>query len=123
MKKNFLKFLNEFRLSRIISIIITSITFLKIFAFRVSAAAFDPRAYTEQFIIDKALVIQKAIVAVALALLVLTMPYLIYLWGTGTPENLKQAVGILESLVGGVLIVLLSGVIIKAFGQSFLGLN
>jgi len=108
------------------------ITFIVSFLFlftpvvNVSAGALDifGSDYGEIYIRGQVAVYTKYVTGIGLAVLVFSIPYLIYLWGTGTPENLKKANQYLISLISGLLVILLGySIIINFVGKGILGIG
>lgn len=76
-------------------------------------------SYNEDFLQTQAQKMGSYVIGIALAIVVFTIPYLVYLWGSGNPENLKKANQLLGSLLGGLLLVLLANAIIGIIGAEF----
>jgi len=80
----------------------------------------EPAVWDDSYLVSKTVLLSKYVTGIALAIVVFSIPYLIYLWGSGTPENLKKANQYLGALVGGFLIVLLASAIVSVIGSDLI---
>jgi hypothetical protein len=65
--------------------------------------------------------LQGIIIAIGVVSSIFILPYIVVLFNTGNPDQIKKAQGWLYNLIGGILLLVLSTFIIRAIGGSLFG--